>query len=338
MKLTGNCQTTAMGIMPHTDIERALELSLSLDIPFWPQLPRYSFYEDMYVQISEHFPGIIVDFEKQRISFSLEKFYGELDHLLNNWDNDDFFRLSPEYSVLFHRFLEMDLSPYQYVRGQNIGPVSLGLKILDENKKSMIYHEEVKGIIFDFVARKTEVQLKDMLEKHPGSFVWVDEPGLEMIFKAFTGYASDRAQRDYRSFLENFPGPKGVHLCGNPDWSFLLQLDLDILSADVFTWGHIFSRYKEDVKDFLDRGGIISWGITPTLTEEYEKENVKSMIEKLEEMWVYLENTGVPREQILSQAWLAPSRCCLVNPDGELTVEKSYRMLKEVSEHFKAQL
>ncbi len=338
MKLTGNCQTTAMGILPHTDMERALELSMSLDIPFWPQLPRYSFFEDMYVQISEHFPGIIVDFEKQRISFSLENFYGELGDLISSWDDDNFFRLSPEYSILFHRFLEMDLSPYPYVRGQNIGPVSLGLKILDENKKSMIYHEEVKGIIFDFVARKTEVQLKDMLEKHPGSFVWVDEPGLEMIFKAFTGYTSDRAQRDYRSFLEKFPGPKGVHLCGNPDWSFLLQLDLDILSADVFTWGHIFSRYKEDVKDFLDRGGIISWGITPTLTEEYEKESIKSMIKKLEEMWAYLEKSGVPRQQILSQAWLAPSRCCLVNPDGEVTVENSYRLLKSVSEHFKAQL
>ena len=39
MKLEGNCQTTAMGIMPHTDVEKALELSLSLDIPYWPQLP-----------------------------------------------------------------------------------------------------------------------------------------------------------------------------------------------------------------------------------------------------------------------------------------------------------
>jgi hypothetical protein len=39
-----------MGIMPHTDIEKALKLALSLDIPFWPQLPKVSFYEDMYAQ------------------------------------------------------------------------------------------------------------------------------------------------------------------------------------------------------------------------------------------------------------------------------------------------
>jgi hypothetical protein len=39
MKLEGNCMTTAMGIMPHTDVDRALDLALTLDIPFWPQLP-----------------------------------------------------------------------------------------------------------------------------------------------------------------------------------------------------------------------------------------------------------------------------------------------------------
>ena len=52
MKLYAGCKTTAMGIMPHTDIDRAIELAFSLDIPFWPQLPNVSFYEDMYAQSS----------------------------------------------------------------------------------------------------------------------------------------------------------------------------------------------------------------------------------------------------------------------------------------------
>ena len=52
MQLEANCQTTAMGIMPHKDIDRALELAITLDIPFWPQLPKVNLYEDMYVQVS----------------------------------------------------------------------------------------------------------------------------------------------------------------------------------------------------------------------------------------------------------------------------------------------
>jgi len=55
MTIPGNLLTTAMAVMPHKDIERAMEVALSMDIPFWPQLPNYSYYEDMYVQASRGF-------------------------------------------------------------------------------------------------------------------------------------------------------------------------------------------------------------------------------------------------------------------------------------------
>jgi len=338
LKLEGDCRTTAMGIMPHTDADRALELALSLDIPFWPQLPKVSFLEDMYAQVSEHFPGIILDMDRRVVSFSIDKFYEDFEQYMPHWEEEEFFRLSPEYSVVFHQFLEQDLSKYKYVRGQSIGPVSYGLKILDESNKPMIYYEEVRQIVFDFVAKKLKAQLGEMQEAHPGAFVWVDEPGLEMIFMAISGYTSERAKEDYLSFLEDFPGPRGVHLCGNPDWSFLLQMDLDVLSLDVLAQGHIFSRYAEEVREFLDRGGIISWGITPTLTEEFERENAQSMIDMLDGLWESLDRQGIPREQILKQAWLAPARCCLVNQDGEETVARSFRLLDEVAGHFKGKL
>jgi len=335
MKPEGNCLTTAMGILPHRDVERALELSLSLDIPFWPQLPRLSFYEDMYVQVSEHFPGIVLDLEKREISFSREKFNREIEEYLARWDDESYFSLSSLYSAVYRSFLKNDLSAYPYIRGQSIGPVSFGLKIQDEEKRPMIYHDDVREIIFDFVARKLWAQYNDLSRIHPRPFVWVDEPGLEMLFMSMTGYTSNRASADYRLFLENFPGPRGVHLCGNPDWSFLLNLNLDILSVDVLSRGYIFTRYRDEIKSFLDSGAIISWGITPTLTEEFIIENTRSMIETINKLWSHLEQGGIPREQLLKQAWFAPARCCLINTDGEITVEHSFDMLKKVAEHFK---
>ena len=64
MILQAACGTTAMGIMPHKDVDKALDLALGLDIPFWPQLPHVSLYEDMYVQTSQNFPGIEINFDK----------------------------------------------------------------------------------------------------------------------------------------------------------------------------------------------------------------------------------------------------------------------------------
>ena len=53
-----------------------LDAAMSLDIPFLPQRPRLHYYENMYVQASEHFPGIVLDMDKQTLAFSMDKFVG----------------------------------------------------------------------------------------------------------------------------------------------------------------------------------------------------------------------------------------------------------------------
>ena len=67
MPFAGNLLTTGMGILPHKEMERALAVAMSVDIPFWPQLPRMNYFEDMYVQASENFPGIILEPENRKI-------------------------------------------------------------------------------------------------------------------------------------------------------------------------------------------------------------------------------------------------------------------------------
>ena len=82
MPIPGNLLTTAMAVMPHTDVDRAIEIALTMDIPYWPQLPRLNYYEDMYVQAAEHFPGIIMDIDKRTLRFSMDKFAEELEEAL----------------------------------------------------------------------------------------------------------------------------------------------------------------------------------------------------------------------------------------------------------------
>jgi hypothetical protein len=335
MTLIGNCQTTAMGILPHRDYRKALDLALSLDIPFWPQLPRVSYGEDMYVQAAHGFPGIRIDEEARTVVIDIESFYGELDHYISHFEDPDYFRLTPEQSLVYHAFLNQDLSSYSAIRGQLIGPVSFGLKIIDATFTPLIYHDEIRQFLFDFMAKKVSIQVEELRRIHPNAFVWVDEPGLEMVFSAYTGYPAERAAADYREFLQNIPAPKGVHLCGNPDWSFLFNLDLDIISADFLQWGHVITRYAEEFRRFLDRGGIISWGITPTLTEELEELSTVVLRKKLEEMFDYLETKEIDRQQLLRQSWLAPARCCLINLDGDDTVERSFAWLRQLSQELR---
>lgn len=50
---------TGVGSLPHQDLTRAINLIIDIlpDIPFWPQLPKYSPLENMITQVS---PGLMV--------------------------------------------------------------------------------------------------------------------------------------------------------------------------------------------------------------------------------------------------------------------------------------
>ena len=319
-----------MGIMPHESVDASLDSALALDIPFWPQLPRVSFHEDMYVQAMENFPGVVIDEENRRIYVDSGRFMDDLPSYLENEASPDFFRMSPEFSLVYRRFLELDLSPYKAVRGQMISPVSLSLKVTDENGKPIAYNDEMRGLVYSFLQKKVNVQYRELAEKNRNAFVWLDDPGLQFIFSAMCGYDSVKARSELTDFFEGIEGPRGLHLCGNPDWDFLFSLPLEIISFNAYAFGDAVVMY-ESVRRFIEQGNIISWGIVPTLTEEYSGEGVESMAARLSAMWRALEERGVPREMVLRNSLIAPATCNLLNIDKTVTVDNAFRLLGEVS-------
>jgi len=333
MTIPGNLLTTAMAVMPHTDVDRALQVALSLDIPFWPQLPHYSYHEDMYVQASEHFPGMLLDMEKQTLRFSLDKFMDELEEVMAHFDEPAYFDISDTYSVVYKRFLDLDLRPA--IRGQLEGPISFGFNVKDQNDRPILFDDTVRPFMLEFMAKRVNVQLARLKERNSNAFMYVDEPGLQFLFSAMAGYSDQAARQDMATFFSMIDRPRGVHLCGNPDWDFLLGQDLDILSLDVYTNGEVFASYATAIRRFLDRGGILVWGVVPTNFEPFEKENMTSLERKLEAVWNRLYERGIDRDLLLSQSLLSPATCCLVNPDGEKTVEKAFETIKGLSERLR---
>jgi hypothetical protein len=335
MTIPGNLQTTAMAVMPHKDVVRALDLALTMDIPFWPQLPHVSYTEDMYVQAAEHFPGILLDMENRTLRFSMEKFIIEFEETMAHFDEPEYFDISKEYSVVYHRFLEMDLSDRPAIRGQLEGPISFGFNILDQDKRPILFEDTVRSFMLEFMSKRINVQLERLKQMNPNAFMFVDEPGLQFLFSALSGYDSTKAKSDMENFFAMIQRPRGIHLCGNPDWDFLLGLDLDILSLDVYQNGEVFASYSKSIKRFLDRGGVIAWGIIPTNFEPFEAETINTLGERLEEVWNSLANKGIDREFLISRSLISPATCCLVNPDGEKTVEKAFKVVTELSQRLR---
>ncbi len=324
MDWQANCGTTAMGIMPHTSVERALELVMEMDVPFWPQLPKVTYYEDMYAQVSDGFPGIHVDVENERVSFDTTRFLQELGAYSERLEDIGSFELSPEYSVVFHRFLEKDLSKYISIRGQSTGPVSFGFKIVDENLKPIIYNDEVRSLLYDFIQRKVNAQYRQMRAVHPEAFVWVDEPGLGWVFNSLSGYNDVQVKEDYHNFIAGIEGLKAIHLCANVNLPYLLELGLDMLSFDAYQLQTMPKGYSDAVAKFIEDGGCIAWGIVPTDSATLEQETPETLAQRITDYWrVVADNTGISGEQIARQSLIAPARCCLKNISAALEVEGS---------------
>jgi len=69
----------------------------------------------------------------------------------------------------------------------------------------------------------------------------------------------------------------------------------------------------------------------PTNFEPFERENLETLERILKEIWRRLGKQGIDLEFLLSRSLLSPATCCLVNPDGERTVDEAFRMIRNLS-------
>jgi hypothetical protein len=70
----------------------------------------------------------------------------------------------------------------------------------------------------------------------------------------------------------------------------------------------------------------------PTNVEPFSKESVPALEKKIEDAWNALVHKGIDRDLLLSQSLISPATGCLINPDGERTVEDAFKLVKNLSE------
>ena len=123
----------------------------------------------MYVQAMENFPGAVIDEENRRIYVDSGRFMDELPAYLDEEASPDLFRLSPDFSSVYRRFLALDLSSYKAIRGQVISPVSL---VLQHRRRAGANLSRTttrcERSVFSFIQKKVNVQYAELAEKTAG--------------------------------------------------------------------------------------------------------------------------------------------------------------------------
>jgi len=305
------CLPTVIGSMPHTDpVKACIQVSHYLkDIPAWPQLPKRSFRENMYAQFSEGFPGVVIEENKifvdrsQGLNKPLEKLYAA--YLDNDFDK---YPLSAEYAAGLHAFLALtDLKPLA-VKGQVTGPVTWGLTVADDSRRAILYDDVLGDATAKLLKLKASWQEKELKKVSPNTIIFIDEPYMQAYgSSSFITLSRGKIISLLEEVFSGISGLKGVHCCGNTDWSILLETSTDIISFDTYKYARSLSLYPAEVKKFLDRNGTIAWGIVPNDEEALVKETASSLKDRLEEAMAPFTRKGIRFQQLIEQGLLTPN-------------------------------
>jgi hypothetical protein len=123
-----------------------------------------------------------------------------------------------------------------------------------------------------------EKRFNDLLPGTP-RIIFFDEPSLSFYGSAFSALNREEVVLSLNECIKGLKGLKGVHCCGNTDWSILLFTKIDILSFDAYGYLENLSLHPKELKKFLERGGILACGIIPT-SEAVLKEGVQSLVKR----------------------------------------------------------
>jgi len=308
-KLEFGCLPTAIGSMPHMDSNEACSIIMKClpDIPVWPQLPRRSPKEDMIIQFSEGFPGVVMEGNRIHIEPSVD-FESELEqiHIDCEQDASRKYGISPEYAAGLHAFLSKATGS-QMVKGQVTGPITWGLRVTNQEGLGILYDDVLSETATKFLRLKASWQENLLKEIAPNTIIFVDEPYLVSLGSVFTPIPEEKVPILLEEVLGGIKGTKGLHCCGNTNWSVLLDTTIDILSFDAYNYASSLSTHSDNVKLFLERGGNIAWGIVPNEEEALVKESLSSLRDRLEEAMAPFTRDGVKFKQLVAQGLVTPS-------------------------------
>ena len=318
---------TGIGSVPFIDVQKALDLIWSEfpEIPHWPQMPRRGKMEHFIYQFLQPLVdcGMLVqDGSSWKFNTTADNcaacMTGFYSVCLPAEDNDPVclksFLPSHESACGFHAFLSrarsIGLDHAIYVKGQIAGLLTVALELKDQQGRPAFYHEDLCDMLVRTLALNAQCQAIALAELNCTPIIFIDDPSISAYGSKFH-LAMDREEIIKKldfifAAVEAVGAISGVHSCEAIDWSLLFETRVGILSLDAYRFADSLVAYTQPLRDFLGQGGVVAWGIVPTLDNPFG-ETVDSLKDRLERLWEILFSEGPSRDVVLRQSMITPA-------------------------------
>ena len=342
-----NCM--AIGSLPNKNVESAMKIVENIfSIPFWPQLAKFSKNEDMIKQFLENLPGLTVDSKLGKVYLENESdvFFKQLENLFLDYEEIisdinskilDNYAITTQNSSTINSFFQIvkETKP-KFAKGQIVGPFTLATSLTDKEGKCAFYDETLREIIIKTLSLKALWQIKEIKKANSATtpIIFIDEPSISQLgTSAFITISKEEVVqilKEISDLIKAHGALSAIHCCGKCDWTVPIESEVDIINLDGFFFSQNLSLFSNELKPFLKNGGIIAWGIVPTLDKEaLGKTDINEMIAKFEEAIDYLVKKGIDKDLLINQSMVTPS-CGAGSLSIELA-EKAMNLTKELS-------
>ncbi len=336
-----------IGSLPLDDHQKASQMvwDHTPDIPLWVQLPFFK-QEGMMVQFLSGLPGLtpkeddyIIDTAKETFDEDLLRFYEAYMSVVEEGQDSDasIFALKPDIAGGFFVFLDQlnsRLPAPVAVKGQITGPITQATGTKDQNGKAVFYNEQVRDAVVKLIAQKARWQVKHLKTHDLPVILFFDEPGLAGFgSSAFISITPEEISACFQEVIETVQTAgalAGIHVCANTEWSLILDSSADIVSFDAYSYFDKFLLYPDQIRRFIHRGGIIAWGIVPTLeAEDIEQETTDALVSRWETQFEAIAGLGIDSKKLFSQTLITPA--CGTGSLSQALAERVLELTRDVS-------
>lgn len=269
MKITG--KTTAIGSLPHHNIDAALAASFQVDVPFLPQIPIRNPWEFMIAQALEGLPGLVVE-KDGTVTLDVDVWTGRShafnEKLLNAFssmaakrDAFEAFEPSAATSSSWQPFLwELEERGVKAAKIQIAGPLTSQWALRLSDGSNISRYPELASQIFRLVLARALAMSRRLQAGGIQPLLYLDEPAL---------YTSTHpiAMQELGLVIQALRKEGvlvGLHCCSNTDWNAVLHLGLDYVSLDTNLSLEKLLETGAALERYIAQGGRLSLGVIPT--------------------------------------------------------------------------
>jgi len=269
-------RATGIGALPHTDPRQACDEVVSLfpEIPYIPTLPNRGLLETIVFNDSARLPGGVVRDGKLRVD-SARDLAAEMEQIYLDFmdQNTAPYAFTPEYYSGFSEMAGRDFSGSLFLKVQVTGPVTFGMQVVDESRRPIYYDDQFADVLGKMIALRAR-WCEQAMRRFPGvtrTLVVLNEPYFASLGSSVVPVSRDSVAAGWHDIAGMVGDGLGIHCCSNTDWEFVLSLSPSFISFDAYTVAREFLLYPDELTGYLERGGIVAWGIVPSQPELFRE-------------------------------------------------------------------